>query len=48
MTMLDLDRYTRTLLERLVQALERQNELQEQTNQELYAIKNVLEKIKNE
>ena len=48
MTMLDLDRYTRTLLERLVQALERQNELQEQTNQELYVIKNVLEKIKNE
>ena len=48
MTMIDLDRHTRTLLERLVQALERQNELQEQTNQELYAIKNVLEKIKNE
>lgn len=48
MTMIDLDRYTRTLLERLVQALERQNELQEQTNQELYAIKNVLEKVKNE
>lgn len=46
MTMLDLDRYTRTLLERLVQALEKQNELQEQTNQELYAIKNVLEKVK--
>jgi hypothetical protein len=48
MTMIDLDRYTRTLLERLVQALERQNELQEQTNQDLYAIKNILEKVKNE
>ena len=44
MPMLDLDQHTRNLLERLVIAIEDQNELQKETNEKLGKIMHIIKR----